>query len=374
MKQAMVIIGTLLVFLCGPLSALANTLTVTPGPDGTVMMAADNGVEGASRIDLSFSFSSAFSEPRVIIQGGVFSEAQMERDSAPGFIKLVITRNGEEMLGAAFVLAVDFDVKPADQPCTVSYAYATYTYQNGKTASPAVTVLPPIVQKKDDPAADEAKAISDGQSKRKAASRSSAGRTTAPVSDGDAHPGDNKGGRSSGKEKSIDGDSHGAVEKSEVLEYRTCPDPLQRFREYRGDGKLAGLLRLFDFVNPCGCRQTPRVAVSDGVGKVAVTLEDDPASPNAPNFGISGARFVSVWRDSEHGWTIELLPNQGEHDVVLYAISGRVLKRIPLAVAAPLPLYLDQLAPGEALSPLLEYTIAVNFLAAHKETAANDRQ
>ncbi len=358
MKLTMAITGALLALFCGAFSASANTLNVVPGDDGSViMMAASKDVNGVERIDLDFSYSTAFSGPRVNIQGGDFSEEQMLRDSKPGVLKLAITREGEEMLADSLVITVEFGVKPADQSVPVNSVAAKYFYASGETDSPVVKIKTPKEAKKPAPAPDAPKAKPAQESHSAMA----------------ATPGSGEGGaistnRATPAAPGRDGQS---VENLNALEYRDCPDPLQRFSDFRGERKLAGLLPLFALDNPCGCRQTPPVAISDGSGKVSISFETDADPLKAPNYRVTGGRFLSLKRDSEKSWTIEIVPNRGEHDVVLYLITGRVLKRIPLTVAAPLALYLGRLTPEEALSPLLEFTIAANYLATHKETAAN---
>jgi hypothetical protein len=358
MKLILAIIGALLALFSGPLSASATTLTVAPGSDGSViMMAASKDVNGVERIDLDFSYPTAFSEPRVNIQGGDFSEEQMLRDSKPGFLKLAITREGEEMLADSLVITLNFDVKPANQSVPVTSVAAKYYYTSGETDSPVVKIKTPKEAKKPAAAPDAPKTTpaQESRSAKPAAPRAGEGGAILINRAIPAAPG-------------RDGQSG---ENLDNLEYRECPDPLQRFRDYQGDRNLAGLLPLFALDNPCGCRQTPPVAISDGIGKVSVSFETDADPLKAPNYRVTGGRFLSLKRDYEKSWTIEIVPNRGEHDVVFYFISGRVLKRIPLVVAPPLALYLQSLSPDDKLSPLLEFTIAANYLADHRETSAN---
>jgi hypothetical protein len=99
----------------------------------------------------------------------------------------------------------------------------------------------------------------------------------------------------------------------------------------------------------------------------------DNARDNPPNLGMSGATLLSMRSRSDRSWSIELLPNPGEHSVVLFVITGRELKRIPLVVAPPLAGYMKTQPPGERLTPLYEFILAVNYLAARGETTAELR-
>lgn len=368
MKLLLTIIGIALMLSANDGKAFANTLTVTPNYDGTVMMVADEGVDGVERIDLTVSYGGKFSDPRPIVSGGGFSLEQMLRDSSAGILKLVITRDEPD---AAFITILDFDTKPGDQPCAINFVAAAYTYANGKQASPRVILLPPTEPpKKPDPSPDaDSTSPKSQQGGAAAATAGQAVDTVNPSSStsrGIIRTFENKGGGSSTSVSVKDTALSGA--DMNPLDYRVCPDILQRFRDYKGDKSLGSLISLFNYHNPCAFRQTPAVAISDGASKVAVTIELEPDQQNAPNFGLSGARLISLWRDTDSVWTIELLPNEAEHDVVLYVINGRVLRRIPLVVAPPLALYLKSLTPGEKLSPLLEFTVAANYLASKGQT------
>jgi len=340
------------IFINTPLS-MANTLTVTPNPDGSVMMAADYGVEGVARIDLTFSFASDFKSPRLIVQGGDVSIVQ----STDGYLHLDIVREGEEMQQAAFVLIADFDVMPEDRPCTVNFVVASYYYADGRTGTPQVIVLPPIVQKKkeDEPENDEAAAAT----------------AATPATDWGNPPGDvvKRSLPIVSAEPGANGQSASGA-GMDLLEFRECPDILQRFRDYRGERSFSSLLSLFNFGNPCGYEQFPAVAVSDGATRVVVNIEVEDARANPPNLGMSGAALLSMRSSSDSSWSIELLPNPGEHGVVLFVITGGELKRIPLVVAPPLADYMKTQPPEEKLTPLFEYVLAVNYLASHGETAA----
>ncbi len=349
------LVGLTLALSIYVLPASANTLTVTPNPDGTVVMAADEGVDGVARIDLTFSYSTAFSGIRVILQGGDYSPEQVARDSNPGLLRLNVIRDGEEMLNAGFVFIASFDEKPDKQPCAVNFVAATYTYADGRVTSPHIIILPlvapqnepdPLLKKKDSAAApapvppDIIRNIPAGEVK-------GPGPSTAEA----------------------DGGKKGSSQEApDTLSYRTCPDILQRFRDYRGERSFAAFVSLFTRDDQCAFEQSPAVAISDGISGVAVTLDAEPSQQDAPNMGLSGARIVSLWRDLRGKWRIELLPNKGEYEVILYVITGRLLRRIPLVVAPPLVLYLKGISPAEKLSPVSEFIITANYLA--RESAA----
>ncbi|HTP64328.1 MAG TPA: hypothetical protein VMJ66_02975 [Geobacteraceae bacterium] len=273
----------------------------------------------------------------------------MIQDSKPGLLKLALSREGEDLLADSLVLTVTFDVRPANKPVTVQSVTAKYYYTSGDTDSPEVKIRIPKEVKKpvSKPGEPNANTVRGGQLAKPAGwepgrVKENDNAATPPAASLDRQSGEGFG----------------------ILAYDACPDPLQPFRDYRGDRKLGELLQLFESGKRCGYRQSPRVAISDGEVKVAVTMEAGADSRQAPNFGVTGGRFLSMHRDGNN-WTVELLPDRGEHDVVLYVFSGGMLKRMPLAVAAPLALYLQRLTQEEALPPLLEFTIAANYLATH---------
>ncbi|HEX9022650.1 MAG TPA: hypothetical protein VF799_02310 [Geobacteraceae bacterium] len=354
MKFLATLIAITLLLSTNPLPVVAATLTAISGGLDAVVMAADNDISGVERIELTYSYPEGFALPKVDVQGGEYSEEQMLRDSKPGSLKLAINRVGEEALEAGFLLIVKFAKKPDYRAYPVNSVTAKYYYANGDTVQPEVdlSALEEMKKRAATPVAGKPATAHPVDSVK-------------PVATGSSKEGEHVLDRQ--KSGKLDHEEHVTDGLNPV--YQACPEPLQRFADHGGDRSMAALISLLASDNPCAFEQTPAVAISDGVSKVVVTLRLE-ASTYAPNFGVSGARLVNIWKDPDSKWRIELLPEQGKHDVALYVCTGRVMKRIPLIVAPPLALYLKELNPEEKLSPLLEYVIAANYLAMHRETVA----
>ncbi|MGD0586319.1 MAG: hypothetical protein ABSA86_11190 [Oryzomonas sp.] len=351
-----------------PCTVSATDLTVTHQTDGSVTILSNNASDRPEQVDLDILYSTACGEPVPKIIGKAYSEKDMLLSKAPGKIHLAIGLDeGELFIG----MTLSFKVKPANQPCLVNSIAAKYIYADGNTEWPEVKITPPEAPAKTPGITpDQAAAASQGMAETKAAGTTATVQpldpTARPDADG-AHgiptPDVERGGQ---------GTASGAA--LNPLEYRRCPDILQRFREFRGDRNLGNLISLLSGDSPCGVKQTPAIAISDGLGKVAVTLEAEPSGRNSPEVGVTGARILNLRRLSERVWNIELIPNKGEHTVVLYLLTGQVLQVMPLIVAPPLELYLSGLTPGENLSPLLEFVVAANYLASRNDKSAKTGQ
>ncbi len=137
-KSFPAIIGFALLMSLNPFPVLATTLTVLPGTDGSIIMTGDSDISGVEWIELALSYSPAFSEPRVTVQGGEYTNENMARDSKPGLLKIAISRDVEEMREAPFSLTVEFGKKPANQPCPVKSVVAKYFYASGETVLPDI--------------------------------------------------------------------------------------------------------------------------------------------------------------------------------------------------------------------------------------------
>lgn len=99
-------------------------------------------------------------------------------------------------------------------------------------------------------------------------------------------------------------------EKTGGFKQVTHPGILERFRSYTGEKNPVTLSALFtkEVAAPT-MRQTPAIAVSNGISTLSVTVEL-PVSDVSPNFLLYGAKLASIEKDIETGkWIIELLPH-----------------------------------------------------------------
>ena len=126
-----------------------------------------------------------------------------------------------------------------------------------------------------------------------------------------------------------------AEAKTEPARQITHTSILERFRAYEGEKTPAALSALFTREVTSTIRQTPAIAVSDGTGKVTVTLEL-PASDVSPNFAINGAKMASIGKDNDTGrWIIELTPHKSVFRATLTVMTGNNVIDFPLTVILP---------------------------------------
>jgi hypothetical protein len=126
-----------------------------------------------------------------------------------------------------------------------------------------------------------------------------------------------------------------AEAKTEPARQITHIGILERFRIYEGEKTPAALSALFTREVTSTITQTPAIAVSDGTGKVTVTVEL-PVSDVSPNFAINGAKMASIGKDNDTGrWIIELLPHKSVFRATLTIMTGNTVIDYPLTVILP---------------------------------------
>ena len=116
---------------------------------------------------------------------------------------------------------------------------------------------------------------------------------------------------------------------------------LERFKNYTGARTVASMSALFAPRAPDGFAQTPAIAVADGTSTLTVTLAGDPAAKEDPTFGLIRARLVSLKRNQDGGWAIEVKPNKGAIAAVLAVNRSNVVTEYPLTVVPPADLKTD---------------------------------
>jgi hypothetical protein len=339
-------------------------------------MTAENDAEGVDRVELAMTYPTEFSGPRVQILGRDHSGERLIYEVKPGSLKMAFNRDEEERLEPAFVLIVQFDVKPSNQPCHVKSVDARYYNTGGEVVRPVADLSSFMENQKraTAPVGDKGRSRSPVPPYKGEDAVISGRPSTPPAASDERKPDETGGNGESAVIEPEEVEKPSFVAYIDPLEYHACPDPLQRFLKHREGGKETGLLSLFASGRPCGFRQTPPVAISDGLGKVSLSFEGDAAPEKVPSIAVTGARFISLVKESGNIWRVELIPNRGEHEVVLYVVRGKVLKRIPLTVAPPLELYLRGISPGERGSPLFDYVVMANHAAMSGETGQEARQ
>jgi hypothetical protein len=118
--------------------------------------------------------------------------------------------------------------------------------------------------------------------------------------------------------------------------YRRLESVLDRFRGCQDSATLGSLLPLFEGVGEREIRQDPSIALSDGASTVRLTLQIAGNITTQPIFALHGSRLISLVREGDKNWTVEVLPDRGVYAASLMVLSGDALTEYPLSVSPPL--------------------------------------
>jgi hypothetical protein len=110
---------------------------------------------------------------------------------------------------------------------------------------------------------------------------------------------------------------------------------LQRFREFRGERVLKAFTALFEGVSWDMLVQEPPVVLSDGKTPVTIRYMPRQKGGSEPNIALSEAKLVQVRNESEQGWSITALPDEGTWQASLIVRGTEALIDFPLVVAPP---------------------------------------
>jgi hypothetical protein len=106
---------------------------------------------------------------------------------------------------------------------------------------------------------------------------------------------------------------------------------LKRFLDYEGERTPQALIELFQHVSAHGITQAPEIAISDGVSKIRVIIDD--VGDQQPSFAFRNAKLVRDGRDGNGGWFIDILPKKGVDEVAIVIFCGDIQVVMPLTVA-----------------------------------------
>jgi len=107
---------------------------------------------------------------------------------------------------------------------------------------------------------------------------------------------------------------------------------LERFQGMQGPKSVASLTALFKRDPATGYTQSPAIAIADGKGTVKLVIANVPGD-RAPNFAFSAASYVSLSRNDEGGWVVEVRPEAGVVKASVTMLAGGVMQEFPLIVA-----------------------------------------
>ena len=109
------------------------------------------------------------------------------------------------------------------------------------------------------------------------------------------------------------------------------------FQEFSGPRTPQTLTNLFSQASIPGVGQVPTIAISDGVSKVKITVED--SSSTSPNFSVSGGKLLSLKKDSGR-YLLEIIPDARASEVTVSVLKQGKVTTIPLLVVPPLDMKL----------------------------------
>ena len=116
-----------------------------------------------------------------------------------------------------------------------------------------------------------------------------------------------------------------------------CKSVLVLFKEFSGPRTPQTLTNLFSLASIPGVGQVPTIALSDGVSKVKITVED--SSSTSPNFSVSGGKLLSLKKDSGR-YLLEIIPDARTSEVTVSVLKQGKVTTIPLLVVPPLDIKL----------------------------------
>jgi hypothetical protein len=136
------------------------------------------------------------------------------------------------------------------------------------------------------------------------------------------------------------------VEPQKPAEVRatTYKGVLETFRVYKGKKTPAILLALINTMIAPAIRQEPAVVLSDGQATVKILAKLQTADDKSPNIFLSGARLVSLKRDTSFEWIIEAQPMAGIVSASLTILTDSEIIEYPLTLSPPV----EGVSPVEA--------------------------
>ncbi len=110
---------------------------------------------------------------------------------------------------------------------------------------------------------------------------------------------------------------------------------LDRFKNYKGPRSAQAYIMLFRQESMIGFKQSPGVAISDGVTPIRVSFLSASDVKSSPDVALTNARLLSLKRDTDNTntWIADILPERGALSASLAVSQGDLNMIFPIVTA-----------------------------------------